>query len=252
MTSYDTIIQDLRKNLQEEPSRSLQNRIYQSATEKPAAPYIAKRKMGLSAAIIAVTLALFSLTTAFAYGGEIIAFVQQFMFGSSSAEQVEKLDGYVIGFDIVHRSDLVDWTKNDGGKTFTTVEEANEFASFTIKVPTYLPDDVIGLKTVYVQKYKDGTAGYDVHVRYSVATPNGTTGFSINQYYAGPDAYVELETIYPIEKIMVGDVEASLVYGESSFNGIGYQLYWIKDDILYEYFGDCYDLKIILAIVSSI
>ena len=251
MKPHDTIIQDLRENFQEEPSMALRNRIYKSAIEKPAASYIAKRKMGLSAAIIATMFALFSLTTAFAYGGEIIAFVQQFMFGNSSAEQAEKLDGYVIGFDIIHRSDLVDWTKNDGGKAFTTIEEANEFAAFTIKLPTYLPDNVIGLETVYVQKYKDGTAGYDVHVRYSVQTPNGTTGFSVNQYYAGPDAYVELKTIHPIQKVMVGDAEASLVHGESSFNRIGYHLYWMKDDILYEYIGDCYDLETILAIASS-
>ena len=94
----------------------------------------------------------------------------------------------------------------------------------------------MGLENVAVQRYTDGTAGYDVYVHYRVETPDGTDGLNVNQYFAGPDAYVELETVYPIQKVMVGDIEASLVYAEDSMTR--YRLYWLKDSILYELICD--------------
>ena len=49
-------------------------------------------------------------------------------------------------------------------------------------------------------------------------------GFVIFQYYAGLGAYVELETIYPIQKVMVGEIEASLVYVEGIDDSVKYYL----------------------------
>lgn len=59
--------------------------------EHIAKKFVKKR----SFVIIAITavLAVLLVTTAFAYGGEIITVIQQFMFGESSAVQVETIDG---------------------------------------------------------------------------------------------------------------------------------------------------------------
>ena len=238
--------------MQDEPSETLKDRVLESTVTRTGEPYAVKRSVGLKAALIAASITVFVLVTGFAYGAEIIATIQQFMFGESSAVQVEELNGGrgVIGFRIVNRS-LADSTKHDGVTQFTSIEEANQFATFTIKAPRYLPENVIGLEYVAVQRYTDGSAGYDVYVHYRVEIPNGTDGLNLNQYYAGPDAHVELETVHSIQKVMVGDIEASLVYAEDSM--ARYSLYWLKDCILYELTsGGSFDLETILAIAESV
>jgi len=202
---------------------------------------------------IAAVIVLLLSATAFAYGGEIVGALKEFMFGNSSAVQVDEIENAVLKFRIVNRS-VADPTKMYGLDRFDTIEEANRFAGFTIKAPSYLPENVIGLYHVWVQGNEAGTPGNEVFIQYNVETPGGTANFHIGQYFAGADAYIELETIEPIQKVMVGDIEASLVYTEDSTPGVQYHLYWMKNDILYQFLVPvgCFDFETALAIAESI
>jgi len=215
--------------------------------------YPMKRIAVIAAAII---LALTLATTGIAYGGEIIDAIKSFMFGNSSATQVEYIENKTVSLRIVNRSELVDHDKGTGLIHFDSVEEANQCVPFTIKVPSYLPDNVIGFShPVIVQRKLDGTAGYDVFIQYRVDDPSNIDELNlinIDQYYIGPNAHVEIETIVPIQKVMVGDIEASLVFTEGYFDYVQYYLYWIKDDILYEFINGCFDLETMLAIAESV
>jgi len=53
------------------------------------------------------------------------------------------------------------------------------------------------------------------------------------QFYAGPDAYIEVQALdsVELEEIMVGDLEAVVVYGENSHTGNKYirGILWMQD-----------------------
>jgi len=70
---------------------------------------------------------------------------------------------------------------------------------------------------------------------------------TLMQYYAGPDAYVNLQTVEPLEKVMVGDIEASVVY-----YGRSPHLYWMQDEILFEPFSGHYGLETLIDVAESV
>jgi len=131
MKSYDAIIQGLQGNFQAEPSKALQNRIYQSATSNSAVQYTARRKFGLRAAMIAAMIAVLSLTTAFAYGGEIVAAVHNFVMVIAVPQ-----DSPVKGYSLADKTGeflAVDWVvdgENIGthrGYVFSLDEENGKY-----------------------------------------------------------------------------------------------------------------------------
>ena len=223
------------------------------------------------AVVAAAVILLVALGTGvLAFGAEITDAVKSFIFGNSSAEQVDELEdiewygGIITGrlhsWELVNRSGLVDETKHAGYEIFDTLDEANGFANFTIKAPSYLPENAYGPVRVAVQKYIDGTAGYEAHVTLHTERQDGNMAeFHLIQMYAGPDSHFNLVTVYPIEKVMVGDIEASLVHEPSEpgdyFVGVGYRLFWMKDEILYQL--ECssssnHPKETILAIAESV
>jgi hypothetical protein len=237
----DEILQKALR-IDETPDPSLIQNVINNLPEPAARKSAGKHP--LRVALIAAILAAFSLTAAFAYGGT----VWRFMFGKSSAARVEEIDGGegVIQYAVTNRELPANRTDYGGHIRFDTVEEANQFAPFTIKSPQYLPENM-ELSHVSVQQYTDGTAGYDAIVHYWVKTPNSTYGLGIFQYYAGPDGYIDLLTIYPVEKVMVGGIEASLVDAEGS-----YHLYWVKDGVAYEMTNRFYGIETLVAIAESV
>jgi hypothetical protein len=210
-------------------------------------------------AIIAATVVfgVILTTTVFAYGGEIMNVIQQFMFGNSIAAQVETIDGGdemgiddsgVIGsrWIIRNRSDFAEWKDMSGRYVYIeTLDEAREITPFEIQEPEFIPDAILG--DIHVIYFEDKTYGYDVYLKYAV----GIEEYDLNlfQYYAGPDAYLEFTTIDPIQKIMVGDIEAFVEISDVYAN-----LYWIKDEILFNL--ECglyvYDLETLIKIAESV
>ncbi|MDR0293945.1 MAG: hypothetical protein LBH95_07335 [Oscillospiraceae bacterium] len=74
MKPYDTILEELRENMRAEPDGGLRERLMESARADAAAPRRVRggRRIGMRTALIAAVAAVFSLTTAFAYGSQII------------------------------------------------------------------------------------------------------------------------------------------------------------------------------------
>jgi hypothetical protein len=243
MKTYDEIIHILKDNMRAEPGGGLRDLILDSAGA--AEPSRVKRRVSMNAVLAAAVIVVLSLTTAFAYGEAIMTF----MFGDSIAAQVHKIDSdsdAVVRFRIVNESALASHIGN-GLHEFDTVEEADQFGLMPVKAPDYLPENVTGLERVSIGKAEWGAIAV---VTYRVEAPNRSSLLSIHQHYAGPDAYVELETIYAIQKIMIGGVEASVVYDEHEDET---QIYWIKDDVLLIlYSGKEYDLETLLAIAESV
>lgn len=202
-------------------------------------------------ATVSCILAALLLTTAFAYGEEIIAVLSQFMFGRSSIAQVDSVDGgnAAIGFEIVNRSQT---TENGDFRytsyvQFSSFDEANQVAPFDIKEPSYIPENA-ALNYIAVLQFKDKSYGYDVQASYTIEKTNGTGSFNLFLYYAGPGAYLNIETVEPIQVIMVGDTEASAIYTKDGT----VHMYWIQDEIVYELFSTSYDTETLLKIAESI
>ena len=236
--------------MQADPGSELRGRVLEGAMDAAAPVRPTRRRVGLKTALIAAVLVLLSLTTAAAYGNEIIAVIEQFMFGGSSAARVESIgDGNVaIGFEIVNRDKKVDPNRAYGGfYKFGTVEEARQAAPFDLKAPSWIPE---GLKLTGVDllRYRDKSYAYDAHVTYEIWFPEGGNGrLTLFQYYAGPGATVDLKTVEPLQKVMVGDIEASVVqYGKEP------HLYWMQDDILFELFSGVYGLDTLAAVAASV
>lgn len=247
MKPYEVMIQNQLENIQIKPQAELRSRVLEDAATGADAPRFAGRKIGVRAAILAAVFAALSLTTAFAYGDEIIGALRQFMFGDSSAAQFEVIDeDIIIRFTIINRSGLVEPGVINGYIGFSTMEEARQAAPFTVREPLYLPENAV-LDMVNVARCKDGSYGYDVQIGYTIELPDGNGRLDLFQYYAGPDAYIELDTTYSIQKTAVGGIEASVLQGEGDT-----YLYWIKDDVLYELFSRAYDLETLRAIAESV
>jgi len=239
-----------------EADDSFRDNVYHTLTRLPKVVTYTKARRPVIVIAACFVLVFAMSVTAFAYGGEILNAIKSFMFGDSSATQVEYIEDRIVSMVIVNRSELVDHDKGTGLVHYDSLEEANRYVPFTVKVPSYLPDNVIGFShPIIAQRKLDGTAGYDVFIQYKVDDPDNIDELNlmnIDQYYIGPNAYIELETIAPIQKVMVGDVEALLVSTEGYLDYVQFFLYWIKDDILYEVINGCYDLETIITIAESV
>ena len=69
------------------------------------------------------------------------------------------------------------------------------------------------------------------------------------QYYAGDNAHINLESAQPIEKVMIGDIEASIVIVDGTYR----HLYWMKNGIVFELIsGNDVELDELIAIAKSV
>jgi len=84
----------------------------------------------------------------------------------------------------------------------------------------------------------------------------------IFQIYVGPDAYLDIKTTYPLDTVMVGDIEAFLldrtetIWSPENEPLIIPNLLWIKDGIFYNMTLESWDginsVETIIAIAESI
>jgi len=257
-----------------------------TASQKQARKTMSRRSLVAIAAVVIFTILL--VPTALAYGGEIVGAIKQFMFSGSNASQVESINhaGSInginghgdnfggIGFEIKNRSafasgvingldsdEVIDdgFIVDDGVTRFTvnnctifdTFEEAQAAAPFEIRLPGHLPTSA-SLHSILVTHFQDGAYAYEAHIDYTLDLgADGFYSFTLNEYYVGPDAYIDLSTEYPIEKIMVGRAETAYVHETETNNQ---WLYWIKDDVLYSIYsnGSYTDMETLLKIAESI
>ena len=254
----------------EEPSAELVRNVKNKLDEvKPAE---GKHRLRRSLVLAAAVFSAVWLTATFAYGDNIAGIIQQFMFGKSSAKQV---DTPAHQFEIVNWSGL---TKKRGkAGQFATVEEARENTPFAIKIPSYLPRGEEP-KFIHVSRFKqkDGKYAHVFRIVYGLEVSYGEiAAFHLFQYYIGPDAYINLKTSASIQKVMIGDIEATAVGGGGDYINIktsetiqkviisdievtadtvsagGVTLYWMQDEILFEMYSDNYDLDTLIAIAET-
>ena len=253
---------ELHNELSNELSNELHNKLYNElykdtfsklkASENTLSEVVKmttkKKRIKAKTLLIAAVLSIAVTTVAFAHGEAII----QFMFGNSSIKQVEQVgekSSNAISMEIVNRSEHT-WNhdRDYSSILFNSYDEANQSAPFEIKEPSYIPGNAT-LEKIAVPQFKDDkTFGYDVRITYNVELSNGNGMFGLFQYFTGPDAYLSIETVEGIEKVMVGDIDASVI----NWEGWGAHLYWIKDEIVFELFSSSYDLDILIAIAESI
>jgi hypothetical protein len=263
MKPHDTIIQTLRDCLQDQPGEALQNRVFNSAMAGAAVSHPVKRKIRLKPLLVAATLVVVLASTAFAFSDEI----RQFMFGTSKIEQVEgfctvefPLGQPVLRYTIQNGLYQLIPQRDEDMVEFSTVEELRQAAAFNVKEPN-IPLNA-ELCNVIGWKYTEEKQLYAAHLYYNIIF-NEADKFrerhtlSFRQYDAGPDAYFDVETVYPIQQVKIGKIEASLAWyqGEDSES---MNLYWMKNGILYElgYYGLSPDrefgLDTLIAIAESV
>jgi hypothetical protein len=274
MNTYEKAIQNSLENIQATPDEKLKERVMQSATDGVTDYHVYRRRFPARVAVIAAVIAVFLFATAATYGTEIIGAIKQIVFGESTATQIVSDDGIYVGsWGVMNRGSLSedrnyplgDFKRGD----FETIEEALQAAPFPIRLPVYLPENVTGLEDVGVWRVEESN-GPDMHfviLSYNIALrDDGCSILQLRETYAGPEAYFSVETVSPIEKVMVGDAEAVLIstYGKSDFgNGdiitnvddVGYTLYWLYDGIAYELSADYHDgftPEIMIKIAESI
>ncbi|MDR0490517.1 MAG: hypothetical protein LBH28_04650 [Oscillospiraceae bacterium] len=270
MNAYERTIQEALENIQSSPNASLRSRVMNSADSGIGESMpIFRRRVTARAALISVVFAVVALTTAFTYGNQIVGVIRQVFFGDSVASQiVSDVDLYVGSGGVVNRGDLSEATDYPLG-VFETLEEARQAAPFPISEPSYLPANVTGLRNVGVWRVEaeEGPWMHFVIVSYDIElTGGGVSILGLRQTYAGPDAYLEIESVSPIEKVMVGDSEAVLISAPEKFvqgNGtviinediVGYTLSWLKDGVAYELqanYHDGYTPETMIRIAESI
>lgn len=252
MNAYESMTKGRIEALQAEPSPELRNRVFSSVKEKTSAAAF-YRKPRLRTLLVAAALAALSVTAVFAYSGVL----REFMFGDSTARQVEaaRADGFV-NRNIFEHFEL---KNSDYSHTsikqisFSALDELRQEAAFDVKEPRLLPEGSELLQIFGVQ-YTESGYMYGAVFRYFSEFVNGRRYDPLNsliltQLYIGPGAYVEFDVVHPIEKVTVGDAEASVVIQNDS----GFlHIYWIQNGVLYGLAGSGLDLGALITIADSV
>ena len=237
---------------------------------------------------VAAVLVLALATTTIVFGGDIAAVLRQVSFNRSEATQIENTDSidFHVRMGVVSREPLVVEENygdgvlemHDDGQTrsayYETIDEARLNAPFELAEPAYLPDSVIGFSGSFIYHFAPTQAPdkYEVSLSYDVDVPNsfGITGgkLSLVQEYVGPDAHLEITTIFQVEPVMVGDIEAVYSYHDAGSNGPSdsdpfYEwshcsITWTKNGYLYTLLNTAmwadslFDLDTMIAIAESV
>jgi len=271
MNNHETLIYENLKNIQENPGEILRDKILTSA-QMNAAPVPYRRRFGIKTVLIAAVIAAVTTTTAFAYSDDIMGVLMRITTGNMTAEQMkEPIPGrnYVMIYEVVNEVEDFNIELLENGKhiNFSTFEEASENAKFNITVPAFLPEgmelEIISVNQsahhavlTYYKEFpsysSDGSVYMDPNYRF----------LFIYQTYVGQDAYLDIKTIYPVDTIMVGDIEAFLLdrsetlwTSDENFMWIP-NLLWIKDGIFYNMTLEGWDgidsIETIITIAESI
>jgi len=273
MNNHEKFIYHNLNSLQENPDITLRDKILTNAAENVAPPTY-KRRIGMRSVLIAAVIAIATTTTAFAYGEELVGVIRRITSGNMTAEQVEDPIpgpglGYTMYYDVINPVEGFDMNVIENGpfEKFLSLEETKENASFVVNAPLFLPEDVVlvdvginqsahhAILTYYKEfpNYNPDTSEY----RY----PNHRY-LSIFQIYVGPDAYLDIKTTYPLDTVMVGDIEAFLldrteiIWSPENEPFTIPNLLWIKDGIFYNMTLESWEgidsIETIIAIAESI
>jgi len=255
MNAYEKAVQESLENIQIKPNEALRNRVMDSAAVGVKDSRIFRRRIFTKATAAAAIIAVFLLTTAFAFGNEVITIgsgiintLRQITFGNSTAGHVVYEHELQIGSWGVHNRTDLDDAKDYPTGTFDSIEKAREAAPFPINEPSFLPGNVIKRESIQVVRLEDPEYPWMHFVcfGYVFSHKDGISSLGLHQVYGGPDAYFKIENISPIEKVTVGNIEAlliraplKLIFDDGSVvikdedDYMSYELYWIKDEIAY-------------------
>ncbi|MCL2663960.1 MAG: hypothetical protein FWE83_11685 [Oscillospiraceae bacterium] len=273
MNNHEQIIYHNLESLQEKPDLILRNKILTNAAGNVVPPSY-KRRIGMKTVLIAAVIAVVTTTTAFANGEEIVGVIRRITSGNMVAEQVADLIpgaglGYTMYFDIINPVEEIDMNLLSYGPfiKFKTLEEAKENASFVINIPAFLPEGVVLYNIAVNQSAHHAVLSY--HKEFPNFNSDGSEyiypsyrHLFIFQIYVGPDAYLDIKTTYPLDTVMVGDIEAFLldrtetIWTPENKPLTIPNLLWIKDGIFYNMTLESWDglnsVEAIIAIAESI
>ena len=228
--------------------------------------------------LIAAAITALTITTVFANSNAF----REIIFGNSRAVQVEEvvnpnITRYAYRYvnDMLIESRALDsyyfrvGNSNNETREITsqrsgiyTVEEANRYAPFAIAEPTYIPQHLY-LWQISLPRYYDATYANGAMLIY--VNELDIMVLMLLQSYVGADGYFVFESVHPIEKIMIDDVEALLVEnpnGGANPGQISRRLMWISEGMFFELTNmEAYDaegnwlgldLEAMIAIAESI
>jgi len=182
--------------------------------------------------------------------------IRQITFGHSFATQIEAGSDADYGrYDFVNSS-----VKhiNSTVMPVKTLVEAKDKAAFNFIAPTYIPERTI-IEAIYLEYNEIDSCAYAVVVCFSIDVSNssmitGSLGFTLSQYYVGPDAYLDIVTMGNIEKIDLGEIEALLITNDfgNPYGYINIDILWINDETVFWLHSTALFLEPLLTMANSI
>jgi hypothetical protein len=147
-----------------------------------------------------------------------------------------------------------------GERSFSTINELRQAATFVIKEPRFIPDNVELGNLSGMLFAEENIYGATFDFLSFGDTINDVTEFSLQfsfvQLFVGADGYLEIETQNIVQQVMVGDVEAFIVRrdesDESTLSAIS--LYWQVADVVYiiHSYRDSLTVDTMIAIADSL
>ena len=243
-----------------------------SATKAGAfSPHTAMRKPRLRPLLIASVIIIAVATTALAYGDDI----WQLIF----AQQVENVDSEMqiflydsdetitMGVSIINSN--IDFFKPKGIIDFSTLDELRHAAAFDVRLPSYLPADIMHLTHSYISglTYDEDEKIYGVTIGYSffedewIDEPQieKRIHFDFNQFYMGIEGQLHIETLSPFQRVMIGSSEGIVIHNtdnnpDPDLVWSVLSMYWQKNGVLYiiHSYGEGLDIDTMIKIAESL
>jgi len=273
MKSYETIIQDLKNNMQTEPNAALRERILDSAASVADEPYaVTRRRSGLRPILVAAAITALTITTAFAT--DLPGLIKSFVVGKILVNEYE--DGSLPHADPEVTDVVGTFTINggvdrafygDGEVTrLGSLEEAREAFGAPLFVPAYLENDEV---PVIVKKY-EANESVTIEVWYQDAYINSSGEPAANHTFDSSFRLIpEVDSFFILYQTYVGDAELTYNYvgnvTETTVNGyeamwqegsdISPQngiLQWVQDGVLIQIMPCGLEMEYVMKIAESL
>ena len=235
-------------------------------------PRTEMRKPRLRPLLIASVIIIAVATTALAYGEEIL----QFIF----AQQVENVDNEMqiflydsdetitMGISIINSH--IDIEQFIGVLEFSTIDELRQAAAFDVKLPTYLPADILhlGQNTISGLAFNEDERIYAVSIGYNsfrevwvneqIDEQDEQIYFELNQFFLGNEGQFVIETLSPFQRVMIGGSEGIVIHRTNDNPDLAFSstlsMYWQKRGVLYiiSSYGDGLDIDTMIKIAESL
>jgi hypothetical protein len=160
-------------------------------------------------------------------------------------------------------------------QTMDELQDAQKAVPGGLLTPKYLPQG-IEFNSSNIMKWVCNNCGFEIHENVSFSFLNNSIPFGteprnmpspsihFGQIYYGTDADVEFVTAYPLERVMVGEIEAAAVTAEMfrchaadehsrTLDEILplYTLYWMKDGVGFTLASSYYDFETLITVAES-